>query len=319
MFLNLIFFIYWLSVRKKEFLISLLALILSINNIHNTVQLPKSTPQANNNKETKTTQIKILTYNVQIFNLLGRNSFGPRQKELFQFINNESPDVVCFQEFYTNQDKQMSYKKVNSLLSEYPYRHTEWIQQGKESNYGIAIYSKYPIIEKMRLSFENTNNSTIFSDIVVGKDTIRLFNNHLQSIKFNHKNYQFISNQASYSQSQKLKEIQDISFRLRDAFIKRAEQANHLASEIKKSPYPVVVCGDFNDTPVSYTYRKIKSDLNDAFLEAGQGFGTTYEGKFPSYRIDYILYSDDIEATYYSTRKVDYSDHYPVLATLQIN
>jgi endonuclease/exonuclease/phosphatase family metal-dependent hydrolase len=262
--------------------------------------------------------LKILTYNVQIFNLLGRNTFGEHQKLLFQFINTENPDVICFQEFYTNRKKGLGLDVINKKLKAYPYHHIEWIKDGDISNYGIAIYSKYPITNKMKLSFQNTNNSTIFSDIVFRDDTIRLFNNHLQSIKFGRENYQFITNQSAYSQSEKIKELQDISFRLREAFIKRAEQADHLSREIELSPHPVIVCGDFNDTPVSYTYRKIRGDLKDSFLEAGEGFGETYEGKFPSYRIDYILHSKELETFYYETRKVKLSDHYPVVAEILV-
>ena len=321
MFFNVAFFIYWAANRRKEFLISLVALILSINNIHNTVQLPKAKPDeiSATNQENQRKTIKILTYNVQVFNLLGRNNFSEHQEQLFHLINNEDPDIICFQEFYTNRRKGLSLQKVNRLLQDFPYRHIEWIKQSGSSGYGIAIYSKYRISNKMKLSFQNTNNSTIFSDVVIENDTLRIFNNHLQSIKFERKNYKFITNQSAYTQSEKLKEIQDISFRLREAFIKRAEQAKHLAAEIQHSPHPVIVCGDFNDTPVSYTYRKIKNDLKDSFLEAGKGFGSTYEGKFPSYRIDYILHSSSMETLYYSVNKAKLSDHYPVVAKLQLN
>ena len=321
MFINLAYFIYWIVTQKREFLISLIALLLSINNIHNTVQISQSNQEESNKEITERNEktVKVLTYNVQVFNLLGRNTFGDQQKQLFQFINKENPDLICFQEFYTSINKNLPLQKINKLLSDYPYRHIEWIKRGGSSNYGIAIYSKYPIIQKMKLSFQNTNNSTIFSDVVLDADTLRVFNNHLQSIKFDRKNYRFISNQSDYTQSEKLKEIQNISFRLRDAFIKRAEQAKHLSGEIKNSPYPVIVCGDFNDTPVSYTYRKIKSGLKDAFLESGRGFGSTYEGKFPSYRIDYILHGNSLRTAKYSVDRIKFSDHYPVMAEIYIN
>ncbi len=320
LFLNLLFFIYWASVKRKELLISLIALIISAPNVHKTFQFPdifednKKTAKS----ESSSKSLKVLTYNIQIFNLLGRTHFGEHQQQLFHFIQSENPDIICFQEFYTNVDKGLSLSKINSLLENYPYRHIEWIVEGDASKYGIAIYSKYRLVNKSRLSFKNTNNSTIFADVLWGTDTVRLFNNHLQSIKFDRQNYKFITNQGDYSQTQKIKELQDISFRLRDAFIKRAEQADHLSRKIQNSSYPVIVCGDFNDTPISYTYRKIRGNLNDSFLEAGRGLGSTYEGKFPSYRIDFILHSSSLETFFYETKRVKLSDHYPVVAEIRL-
>jgi endonuclease/exonuclease/phosphatase family metal-dependent hydrolase len=110
-----------------------------------------------------------------------------------------------------------------------------------------------------------------------------------------------------------MKEIKDISFRLKDAFIRRAKQANILSKKITATPYPTIVCGDFNDTPVSYTYHKIKGNLNDAFMEAGSGIGNTYVGNFPSYRIDYFLYSNDFKVKNYKVPHIKLSDHYPIV------
>lgn len=109
-----------------------------------------------------------------------------------------------------------------------------------------------------------------------------------------------------------MNEIKDISYRLKYAFKKRAHQADVLTEHIQSSPYPVIVCGDFNDTPVSYSYRKIRKDLVDAYIKSGRGIGNTYSGVFPSYRIDYILHSRDIQSVGFETIKVNYSDHYPV-------
>jgi len=111
---------------------------------------------------------------------------------------------------------------------------------------------------------------------------------------------------------ERLEEIKDISFRLRDAFIKRASQAKIISKHIQNSPYPVIVCGDFNDVPVSYTYRKMKKSLNDSYIEAGKGIGTTYKGKFPAFRIDFIFHSKDLNCLKFNIHDVYLSDHFPV-------
>ena len=134
----------------------------------------------------------------------------------------------------------------------------------------------------------------------------------MQSIRFNKNNYSFITNSKALKDDERLKEIKDISFRLRDAFIKRASQAEIISKHIRNSPYPVVVCGDFNDVPVSYSYRTMKKNLNDSFVEAGKGIGTTYMGKFPSFRIDFIFHSKEIKCLNFDIPNVKLSDHFPV-------
>jgi endonuclease/exonuclease/phosphatase family metal-dependent hydrolase len=114
-----------------------------------------------------------------------------------------------------------------------------------------------------------------------------------------------------------MEEIKDISFRFRDALKKRAKQVEIVTNHILNSPYPVIVCGDFNDSPISYNYRQMRRNLNDAFIEAGAGVGHTYKGFFPSFRIDYILYNQEFKATSYSSPRIVFSDHYPVVATLR--
>jgi endonuclease/exonuclease/phosphatase family metal-dependent hydrolase len=150
------------------------------------------------------------------------------------------------------------------------------------------------------------------------KDTFRVYNCHLQSIQLNHEHYQFMDSLKFRYDNQQIEEIKDISFRLRDAFIKRAAQADIIAAHLSSCPHPVIICGDFNDTPVSYTYRTIKDGLQDAFSGSGWGLGRTYNGKFPSFRIDYILHSESIEALFFSREKVKLSDHFPIISYLKL-
>ena len=158
-----------------------------------------------------------------------------------------------------------------------------------------------------------------YSDIQVFDDTIRVYNLHLQSIRLNSQHYRLIDSLKFRYDNQQMEEIMDISFRLRDAFIKRAAQADLIANHIETCTHPVIVCGDFNDTPVSYSYRRIGSDLRDAFAETGWGIGRTYNGKFPSFRIDYILAGKELEAIYFRRKKVRLSDHFPITGYLKLH
>jgi len=103
-----------------------------------------------------------------------------------------------------------------------------------------------------------------------------------------------------------------IFYKFKTAFQKRALQVNIVSEHIKDSPYPVIVCGDFNDTPVSYTYHQISKNLNDAFSETGSGIGRTYANILPAFRIDYILYDDFFDSHNYIIHTIEISDHYPI-------
>lgn len=311
-------FFYWTIRLRKLLILPLIALIISWNNVQNSFQLSgeQKTLPAKQAKEKN--ELNILTYNVQIFNLLGNRSFGKHQKEMLRNIKAKDPDIICFQEFYTNAKKGLPITKIDEILSDYSHKHIYWIKSSAVANYGIVTYSKYPIVKKESIGFKNTYNASIYSDIKVKKDTLRIFNNHLQSIKFDRDNYEFISNQNKYNQQEKLKAVKDISSQLISAFIKRSDQAKLLSEKISQSPYPLIVCGDFNDTPVSYSYHKIRGELEDAFVNAGVGFGSTYVGKFPSYRIDFIFHSKGMTTKSFKVPRIKYSDHYPVTSELVI-
>jgi endonuclease/exonuclease/phosphatase (EEP) superfamily protein YafD len=162
------------------------------------------------------------------------------------------------------------------------------------------------------IEFNESLNGSMSSDIVIGNDTIRIYNCHLQSIRLRN-DYNDLLDSLIFNYNEKqLDELKDISIRLRQAYIQRARQVDILTAHIASSTYPVIVCGDFNDTPVSYTYKSLSKNKKDVFIESGSGIGTTFRGNFPYVRIDYILYSPWFKSEYYHAEKVNWSDHYPV-------
>ena len=157
----------------------------------------------------------------------------------------------------------------------------------------------------------------------INEDTVRVYNVHLQSIRMKREDYQFAEDISKIKNINKSEEINKntlrILHRLKYAFIKRAPQAEMLEENIRECRHPLIVCGDFNDTPASYTYHVITSKLIDAFTEMGVGMGKTYQGVFPSYRIDYLLHSQDIKTLNFRTLKVAFSDHYPIVAEMMMS
>ena len=161
--------------------------------------------------------------------------------------------------------------------------------------------------------------------MIINSDTVRIYNVHLESIRLQPEDYILANNQKEHSQNDKKKEVtakegsERILRRLKKAFILRGAQADLVAEHISKCPYPIILCGDFNDTPVSYAYKKISSTLTDAFIESGNGTGQSYAGDFPSFRIDYIMHSKGFRAYNYETIYEQMSDHYPIKCFLKID
>lgn len=308
--INISFLVYWIVRWRKEFLISLIAILLGVSHFASFFQFPFG-----KKIDAKENDIKIISYNVNLFQLYSWSKEPPTNKQIFSFIKEEDFDIICLQEFYVVNEK-FNEKQARSMLE--ANVHIGYITKRNSSSYGLATYSKYPIINSGEIKFENSANASIYTDIIVDKDTIRVYNNHLQSLRLKERNLNFLLNQNQRKDIQRMEEIKDISFRFRDALKKRAKQVEIVTNHILNSPYPVIVCGDFNDSPISYNYRQMRRNLNDAFIEAGAGVGHTYKGFFPSFRIDYILYNQEFSATSYSSPRIYFSDHYPVVATLRM-
>jgi len=181
----------------------------------------------------------------------------------------------------------------------------------------VGTFSKYPIINEVNINFDSKYNTMIYSDIVVDGDTIRLFNNHLESNRLTERDRDLPMQLKKNFDSDNLSGTTlHLSRKLNAAYKKRAMQADTIADLIKRSPYKVVVCGDFNDVPVSYTYTTIKGKLKDAFSETGFGLGWTLNLSIYRFRLDYVLYDSTYVVDNYKVNKVNYSDHYPIECNL---
>lgn len=310
LFINFLFFIFWVAKRKMFFVFSLIAILAGWNYLSSYIQISVAEKETENLSAQNS--LNLLSFNVRLFDLYQWNQNKNTTHEIFRFVNDSDFDIICFQEFFTRNSGELSESDIDKKLGGKYYSHIDYSNKNKNYNYGVATFSKYPVVNRGIIKFSNSSNISIYTDVLFNDDTIRIFNNHLQSIRFNEQNYTFITNSKILNDDAKFREIKDISFRLRDAFIKRASQAETLSKHIKKSPYPVILCGDFNDVPVSYTYKTLRKNLKDSFIEAGSGIGNTYIGKFPSFRIDFIFYSSELECITFDIHKVKLSDHYPL-------
>jgi endonuclease/exonuclease/phosphatase family metal-dependent hydrolase len=314
---NILFILYWIFRKKWMFLISLMAVLIGWNHLTTTLtfHLNHEVPKGNKN-------VKFVSYNVRLFDLYDwTKKKGIRDKIIF-LLQDEKPDIVCFQEFFTKNDSVNSNEERIIKDLNISYQHTLYTAINKKNyKFGIATFSKYPIVKKGEIRFDKSGNISIYSDIKILQDTIRVYNNHLASVHFDYKTYNFIDSISKDNtfDEQKINGINNILSKLTSAFKKRSDQVEIIYQHIRKSPYPVIVCGDFNDTPISYAYHRMRNQLADAFVESGFGFGGTYSGNIVPLRIDYILHSKSIQSYNFTTIHEKFSDHYPISCYFKID
>ncbi|MBI9035326.1 MAG: endonuclease/exonuclease/phosphatase family protein [Bacteroidales bacterium] len=320
--INILFILFWILRLNKYFLISLIFMSLGYQHFINHFNLFNHSEAINKHEKS----IKIFSYNVRLFDFYQWiNGDKESEGKIFDLIENESPDVVCFQEFFNDDTHQPNTLKRFTQAQDAKYYHVDYFMtKRKIHHWGIATFSKYPIINRDRFQFINSQaNYCIITDILYkNQDTVRVFNVHFESWHFQNTDYKFLEDiKATNTEQDNLKSgLKNIYWKMMSSYKKRGEQVDVMTALIENSPYPVIVCGDFNDTPGSYVYRQMTSDrLEDSFVEAGSGIGRTYAGSFPSFRIDYILHSKEFKARNFVKYRVKLSDHYPISTVLEFN
>ncbi len=235
-----------------------------------------------------------MNYNVRLFNLYDWIPEKGVETKIVDFIKETSPQVLCVQEYHPNNHIDFSFFK-------YKYENLS----GKKITNGQVIFSQYPIINSGSVEFPDTPNNAIFADVVKGKDTLRIYNIHLESMRIDTK-----------AENLKKEDSERLLKRVGKTFEMQQFQAELFLMHKKQCPYKMIICGDFNNSAFSYVYRTIKDDLNDAFKEAGNGFGRTYDFKFFPARIDFILSDEAFAVNGFKTFSTHNSDHFPIMATL---
>lgn len=308
--LNILMIITWTFLLKYEAFISVAVIILGLNHFSNYIQLFK---QSGN----RSGEFKVMSYNVHMFNHFENEKIRDSQKKVYNLIKSQRPDIFCLQEFYISGNPAQAQSIINTATGQKYFAHVKVLGSGNGRYYGIATFSRFPIVRRGEIVHPGSSSLSTFTDVVIKKDTFRIYNNHLQSFRLKRMERSFIEELTS-DEKETLGEVKNLYSRLKIGFVRRALQAQKVKDYVRQSPYPVIVAGDFNDTPVSYTYRKIRKGLNDSFVNSGYGAGFTYKGNYPANRIDYILYDNSLINNYFEIVRVKYSDHYPIIAYFKI-
>jgi endonuclease/exonuclease/phosphatase family metal-dependent hydrolase len=305
--INLVFFLIWFFKRDIFFFPTLILLILGMYHHSRFLQInPKISENTTYNEK-----IKVMSFNVRLFDLYNWTHNEEVKSKIIELVKKQKPDIICFQEYFYDNNKEFVTREIIIKELGLNYYHESFTDESnKNSLFGLATFSKFPIINKGSLAFKNDHsNHCMWSDIVCESDTLRVFNTHLGSIRFNNSDYKIIGGKGSPLYSyQKIPE-QDIFNRLKIGFSKRAQQINELIPSIEKSPYKRILCSDLNDTPISYAYNQFSNLFTDSFIKSGFGVGGTYIGKIPFLRIDYIWHDKSLDSFNFKTHQNQLSDH----------
>ena len=293
---NALFFFYWGVQFKKRMILSGLVLLMGITFINKFYKFStKEFPESEKD-------FTVMSYNVRLFNVFKWIDRDDVPSQIVSFINDKNPDILCIQEYSTSADID---------LKVYPHKYI--LMAGDQIKTGQAIFSKFPIINEGNIVFPNSNNNVIFADIKKGKETIRVYNMHLQSIKISPDVTEINDDINAINQSKSQKLFNRIS----KAFKQQQQQAELFKEHKNDCKYPLIICGDMNNSAFSYVYRNIKGKLRDSFEEAGKGFGATYKFRYYPARIDYIFADEKMKVKKFeSFSNFENSDHYPIMAKL---
>lgn len=272
--------------------------------------------------------VKLMSWNVKNFDLYNWSNNKETKNNIMRVIKSENPDMICLQEFYSEQSQHFNTVAYLRDTLHYAYHYfqptttiiyTSPERKGKrqkiERNWGLAIFSKYPITHSGRIDFENSRtNDCIYADVKVDSTLLRVYTVHLESIHLGDEDYATLDSLQEQHHT-KWQAVKKLIKKMKRAYIKRGIQANIISEHMSLFNGSKILCGDFNDVPVSYTYHTSKGEMQDAFTEKGAGFGATYARRFSPFRIDYTLLSPDITIHSCKVIRQQFSDHYPVVTT----
>ncbi|HET9570336.1 MAG TPA: endonuclease/exonuclease/phosphatase family protein [Bacteroidales bacterium] len=302
---NLFFIFYWGVRLKLWIIVPLLGFFLTLDSAKSWF------PIHFNQEEVTGKTIKVLSYNVEFLTHAGKKS-TENLNPIVAYIRDLNPDIVCLQEVGAGFIQKGRFdEKTREALKAYRYFATG----EKEERFSVVCLSRYPILRFHRIEYESQSNSSWVYDIKIGKDTVRVINNHLESNKLNREEKDQYTEIIQKRESAKITKVAGLlGSKVGKSTQIRGNQADAVFKVIHESPYKVIVCGDFNDVPGSYTYRKIRSDILDCWVERGNGWGHTFHENLFLFRIDYILHTPDIRCVKSKVEHLRYSDHYPLWA-----
>ncbi|MDO5442756.1 MAG: endonuclease/exonuclease/phosphatase family protein [Bacteroidia bacterium] len=305
---NLFLLVWAVKRRSRAAFIPLVALLPSLLLIGRDIQFRGPSG------EVPSDAIRIVSYNVGKFTMYPEHSRTKSSEEcadsVFAFLRRTDADIISLQEI--RAPKGVSVKEW--LEDNMPGYEIEYFANVDDSGaYGNATLSRFPVVRKGKFDFEHSSNLALYTDLDTGDGEVRIYNCHFESYNIS---VPRLVKGITKNDEEMLEQAEE---KIRSSITKRPQQVDIVLQDIKNSPIESIVTGDFNDTPMSYTYTQLKRGMKDSFVEAGRGMGGTYSVLWPFIRIDYVLYPDKFNAVSHKVEKVRWSDHYPIVTSLIVN
>lgn len=313
------FLLIWLFIKPSRSLVSLIAIAIAWQPLKNIINIRRQTPFEISKSENA---LRVMTWNVEQFNILNYKKDSGGKQRMIDHIRLYNPDVACFQEMVAGDSANKAINFIQEFRRELnmPYFHYSYnprLDFDKRHHFGIVIFSKYPLGRKKTINEPPHSYNSIFqyADLVKGDDTFRIFNCHLQTLRFTKSHKAYLENPTLDDRSD-LQNSKTVLSKLRYSIGLHHRQSDRIRREMDKSPHPVILCGDLNDVPNSYAYYRLGKDMKDVFREKGAGMGRTYTGISPTLRIDHIFCDERFGVSQYTSPRKKMSDHFPVIADM---
>ncbi len=315
----LVFAVWWLFIKKKYALISVIALLIGFKSIsvffafHSTSSFKMERDQRS---------VRIVSWNVARFiELMKNNNKGSQTRlRMMEQLQEQNADILCLQEFQSSILPNY-YNNIYYITKQlkYPFFYFVYDQDGDGQYYSSIIFSRFPIIDSGSVRYPRPSNPDVllFADIKAGEDTIRVYTTHLQSLHFKKNDYELVT-RIKRADDSLLSNSRTIFSKLKTGIVNRRIQADIVAKVMDDSPFPRIFCADMNDIPNSYAYYTIRGDMQDAFLKKGFGIGRTFSAISPTLRIDYIFADDHFRINQFRRTVKDYSDHYMLVTDVEL-
>lgn len=287
--INIAFMLFWALQLKRQLLLSFIILLLGYKHVHSLYKF-------GGNSEPEEVGFSAMSFNVRLFNVYEWIKDDSVPQKIVRLVSDENPDVLCLQDFHRNHEDSFPM-----------YKYSYFYYNKAKGNSGIAIFSKYKIINKGSLNFPSKGNNGIYVDILKDYDTVRVYNLHLES-------HRIVPEKEELT-----KENSERLFkRMANTFTLQQTQAEIFDKHRKLSKHKTIVCGDFNNTAYSRIFKQIKGDMNDTFEEKGKGFGATFNFRYFPMRIDFILADKELQVLSHKNFREKLSDHYPLKAVFKL-
>lgn len=258
----------------------------------------------------RTGGLTLMTWNVGGFRSAAHGDVRDASEGVVRLIGEQVPDVVLLQEFRTD-----SPDRVRKMFPQYPYVRNHFYRLRNGEYVGNVTLSRLPLDEDGYLPFVGTTNMVLYTDVRYDGKVFRLYNVHLES---NNVSLTSLIKDVRGGYDEFSQEFVEAHEKVKKSSSRRGSQVRALLGNISECGHPAVICGDVNDTPMSYCFRSLYSGRKDTFCEAGKGFGATYRVLWPLLRIDYVFVPEEVEVLSHRTPRVECSDHYPVIVKLHM-